>query len=223
MKTSHTIVLTAAALATGLLLARLFAPDSPPATPALSPQLTLSQILSIKELHLVRHTYHDLFFLHRHNHPEKALRAIVQVPVEVTAYINLREVELLFRNDSLKEIRLPRAHLNAPHYYIERMAVRETRGFQVHVGRDLYPQVGRYLQTAIVARMDSLRISAIAHRILDQAETEGKAYVVELLHGMGRPDVKVVFADEVLAAEAATAPASAAAVAGSMPLGYLVF
>ncbi len=153
-------------------------------------QLKLEQILSIKELHLVKHTYQDLFFVHKHNNTNKAIRAMAQVPVEITAYINLKEIELVKQRDSIKQIIVPRAKLNAPHYQVENMIIRETRSFQIHVGKDLYASVGSYLQAIMKERADTVRNHAIAHRILIQAETEGKAYIEELLEAVGRTDIK---------------------------------
>lgn len=127
-------------------------------TPAPSPQqLTLEQILSIRELHLVKHTYTDLFFIHKNNNPAKAIRAMVQVPVTITAYLNLKAVELKWQGDTLRAVVLPRAELNEPVYHTNRMLIRETRSWQVHVGKDLYPQVGEYLGKTISARMDTAR------------------------------------------------------------------
>lgn len=163
-------------------------------TPAPSPQqLTLEQILSIKELHLVKHTYNDLFFLHKKNNPDKPIRAIVLVPVTITAYLNLKETKLIRENDSIKTIVLPRAKLNEPNYHVGRMIIRETRSLQVHVGKDLYPLVGDYLKTRIHERTDSLSKAAIAYRILNQAEAEGKEYVESLLLALNRKDIKVIF------------------------------
>ena len=73
-------------------------------------QLTLEQVLYIKELHLVKHTYNDLFFLHKKNDKSKAIRAMVQVPVTITAYINLKEIRLVRQNDSIRQIILPHAY-----------------------------------------------------------------------------------------------------------------
>ncbi len=94
-------------------------------------QLTLEQILSIKELHLVKHTYTDLFFLHKKNNSNKPIRAIVQVPVTITAYLNLKEIQLIRENDSIKTIVLPHARLNEPNYQVNQMIIRETRSLQV--------------------------------------------------------------------------------------------
>lgn len=69
--------------------------------PASPQHLTLEQILSIRELHLVKHTYTDLFMLHKQNNPAKAIRAMVQVPVTVTAYLNLKDIELTKSGDSI--------------------------------------------------------------------------------------------------------------------------
>src|SRR5258706_10395163 len=163
-------------------------------TPLPSPQqLTLEQILSIKELHLVKHTYTDLFFLHKKNNPNKPIRAIVQVPVTITAYLNLKEIQLVRENDSIKTIVLPHAKLNEPNYHVGQMIIRETRSLQVHVGKDLYPLVGEYIRERISERIDTLRKAAITYRILNQAETEGKEYIESLLIAVNRKDIKVIF------------------------------
>ena len=165
--------------------------------PAASPQqLTLEQILSIRELHLVRHTYNDLFFLHRRNDPSKPIRAMVQVPVTITAYLNLKDVQLVFRNDTLTKVILPHAILHEPVYHVSRSTIRETRGFQLHAGKDLYPRVGGYLAALIEQRMDTTRNLAVANRILLQAEAEGKEYIKSMLTTLGYQHVLVTFNDE---------------------------
>jgi hypothetical protein len=174
-------------------------------TPSQSPQqLTLEQILSIRELHLVKHTYTDLFFLHKNNKPSKAIRAMVQMPVTITAYLNLKDIELQWRHDSLQAVILPRAQLNQPVYHTDRMVIRETRSWQVHVGKDLYPAVGEYLGKTIASRMDTAQRLAESNRILIQAEAEGKEYVESILKALGHEQVVVTFndvaRDEVVAA-----------------------
>jgi len=166
--------------------------------PSLVPQqqLTLEQILSIRELHLVKHQYNDIFLLHRKNNIAKPIRAIVQVPVTVTAFLNLKEVQLEYRNDSLKKVILPHAILDEPVCEINRMIIRETRGFQLHAGKDLYPEVGHYLTSALQSRLDSTRYRAITHRILLQAEAEGKEYIESILQALGYTSVRVTFNDE---------------------------
>jgi Protein of unknown function (DUF4230) len=160
-------------------------------------QITLEKILSIKELHLVRHSYHDLFFLHKHNNSAKPIRAIVQVPVNLTAYLDLRQVTFIKSGDSLRQIILPRATLHNPEYQVDQALVRETRAWQWHVGKDLYPEVMSYLKSALAIRIDTLRNTAIANRILIQAEEEGKAYICDLLQQSGRTDIMVRFSDEL--------------------------
>ena len=164
-------------------------------TPASPQQLTLEQILSIRELHLVKHTYHDLFFLHKHNDQSKAIRAMVQVPVTLTAYLNLKEVKIVWSGDSIIEMVLPAAQLNDPVYHIDRMTIRETHTFQLHAGKDLYPLVARYVSDLIQQRMDTSRNLAIANRILIQAEAEGKEYIEALLKTLGHTHIVVTFGD----------------------------
>jgi hypothetical protein len=166
----------------------------PIATPQ---QLTLEQILSIRELHLVKHTYHDLFFLHRNNNPGKPIRAMLQVPVTITAYLDLKEIELEYQGDTLRKIILPMAVLNDPVYHTNLLTVRETRGFQLHAGKDLYPTVTAMFGDVIEARMDTARNLALSNRILIQAEAEGKEYIESLLHTLGHQDVLVTFREAV--------------------------
>lgn len=158
-------------------------------------QLTLQQILSIRELHLVKHTYTDLFMLHKKNNPDKAIRAMVQVPVTVTAYLNLKDIELIQSGDSIRGIVLPRATLTEPIYHVGSMVVRETRSFQLHAGKDLYPEVLDYMSSTIANRIDTARYLAESNRILLQAEAEGMDYVVGILKALGRADVQVTFND----------------------------
>ena len=101
----------------------------------ISQPLRLEEILSIKELYLVKHVYQDLFFLHKKNDQSKSIRAIVQVPVEITAKLNLKEIQVIYSHDSVKEVVLPRAHLNAPYYKVDQMVVRETYSFQISFGQ----------------------------------------------------------------------------------------
>ncbi len=112
MKTSNYIpaFLFLCGAALGILLYREFRKE-----PTVQPQqLTLEQILSIRELHLVKHTYNDLFYLHKKNNPAKAIRAIVQVPVTITAYLNLKDIEIISHGDSVQQIILPKATLSDP-------------------------------------------------------------------------------------------------------------
>jgi hypothetical protein len=158
--------------------------------------LSLEQILSIKELHLVKHVYHDLFFIHKKNDKSKAIRAIVHVPVEITAYLNLKEIKVVYGHDSIKQVVLPHAYLNTPNYKVDQLVIRETRSFQIHAGKDLYPLVGRYMGDILAERIDTVRNLAIANRILIQAEAEAKEYIEGLLKAAGRSDIQVTFGDE---------------------------
>ena len=160
------------------------------------PQLTLEQVLSIRELHLVKHTYNDLFFLHKKNDKTKAIRAIVHVPVVVTAHLDMKKIQLVRQADSVRQIILPRAIVNAPHYQLENMVIRETRSFQIYVGKDLYPEVGHYIHSLIAERSTTIEAMAITQRIAIQAEEEGKEYIEGLLRSIGRSDIKVLFEGE---------------------------
>lgn len=193
MKTFLSILITGVIVAA--FIAGFFYGRFKPSVPV-PQQLTLEKILSIKELHLVKHVYTDLFFMHKQNNPNKAIRAIVQVPVIVTAYIDLKEIQMLKQGDTITQIVLPRARMNEPQYQVNKMIIRETRSFQVYAGKDLYPLVGSYLQATIANRIDTVRHMAVTNRVLAQAEVEGKEYILSLLRELGRSDVIVRFVDE---------------------------
>lgn len=192
MKNPLTIFLLALALGTGLgvWVTQTWISPTGRNTP-----VRLEEVLVVKELHLVRQVYNDLFFLHRKNDKTKAIRAVAQVPVTITAFINLKDMQWVKRNDSIKQVILPKAELNDPNYGIAEMEIKETRGFQFHVGRDLYPQVSTYLSAIIAQRQDTIRQRALDNKILTQAEAEGKQYIEGLLKGIGRQDVQVTFGD----------------------------
>lgn len=189
-----TVGLVVAAFLAGMLYNRIESPRS-------MQQLTLEEILSIRELHLVKHTYTDLIFIHRHNDPSKAIRAMVQIPVTVTAYLDLKNVELIYSGDSLRKVVLPRAQVHEPVFHVSNMTVRETRNMQVHIGKDLYPEVVTYLGNTLATRSDTAQHLAETNRILLQAEAEGKEYVQGLLHALGHDHIEVTFNDTALDAK----------------------
>ena len=162
-----------------------------PDPPVSGSRITLEQILSVKELHLVRHEYNDLFFLHRRNDPKRTVQAVAQIPVTVTAYLDLKDMTFIRRGDTVEAIVLPKARIHAPVYHLDRMALRDTRTFRIHVGRDLYPQVAEGLKKEVTFRSDSLKKVAIGNHILLQTETEGKAWLEWFLASVGRDDIKV--------------------------------
>lgn len=155
----------------------------------------LEEILVIKELHLVRHHYTDIFLFHRQNDKSKSVRAIAKVPATITAFLDLRQAKWIKRNDSIKEVQLPHAQLDEPNYKLDQMIVEQTRSLQIHIGNDLYPRISQYLSRIVAERADTIRQLAINNNILLQAETEGKQYLEELLEGIGRKDVNVTFGD----------------------------
>lgn len=196
MKTTYTIgiALTVGTLA-GLIIPSIY---NRAKEKTYSPsQLRLEEILSIKELHLVRHRYTDLFYLHRKGNAEKPVRAIAQVPVTITAYIDLKQIQLVKHGDSITAVILPKAELETPSYEIERMTITKTRSFQLHAGKDHYAEVSRYLQQTMAARLDTIQSIAIENHILQQAETEAKVYVESLLKAVGRDEIQVRIASTV--------------------------
>lgn len=157
-------------------------------------QLKLEKVISVKELHLVKHHYDHQFYLYRKNDPSKSVRPIGNIPVTVTAYIDLKVVKVIRSKDSIRQVILPHAKLLDPHFHLNELQVQKTRAFSLYAGKDLYPQVANYLKETISSRSDTIREHAIRNHILQQAETEAREYVEELLRATGHPHVEVVYA-----------------------------
>ena len=174
-----------------ILIAILYRYTDHPDPPVSDSRITLEQILSVKELHLVRHEYNDLFFLHRRNDPHKPVQAVAQIPVTVTAYLDLKDMQFIRRGDTVEAIVLPKARMHMPVYHLDKMVLRDTRTFRVHIGRNLYPQVADGLKQEVTFRSDSLKSIAIGNHILLQTETEGKAWLEWFLASVGRGDIAV--------------------------------
>ncbi|MFN9863058.1 MAG: hypothetical protein ACK55U_06560 [Bacteroidota bacterium] len=81
----------------------------------------------------------------------------------------------------------------------------------MHLGKDLYPLVGTYMKEKITERMDTLRKTAYAYHIIEQAE--GKEYIESLLKASNQAHVQVLLQSErSAAAPKATAHGKAVAV-----------
>jgi len=178
-------------IASVIILAVIFHYIDRPDPPDSGSQISLEQILSVKELHLVRHEYNDLFFLHRRNNPGKAVQAVAQIPVTVTAYLDLKDMTFIRRGDTIEAILLPKARMHSPVWHMDRMLVRDTRSFRIQIGRNLYPQFADRLKQEVNFRSDSLKTIAINNHILLQTETEGKAWLEWFLASVGRADIRV--------------------------------
>ncbi|MBM3176554.1 MAG: DUF4230 domain-containing protein [Bacteroidetes bacterium] len=154
-------------------------------------RIHLHEITEIKELHLVKHRYTDLFFLHKKNNPEKPIVAIVQIPVTITAYVDLRGIIISenFKEETL--VLIPKAKVGQPTYEIEKMSIRETGNFSVQVGTRHYPLVVESIQDQINQRKDSLVRIAVANKIIEQTETGAKSWIENFLKSAGHKNVTV--------------------------------
>ena len=131
-----------------------------------SDRATLEKVHKIKELHLVQHVYEDLFFLHRKNNPNKAVRAIAQVPVKLNAFIDLDKALIIRQGDSIHQIKLPMAQLDEPNYMIDKMIVKSVK--------------------------ESIKQKAIRRDILTQTENEAIAYFKSILFSFNKDYIEVV-------------------------------
>ena len=154
-------------------------------------RIHLHEITEIKELHLVKHHYSDLFFLHKKNNLKKPIVAIVQIPVTITAHVDLRGIIISKKSKEEVVVLLPKAKVNQPIYEIENMNIRETGNFSIQVGTRHYPMVAESLRDQINQRKDSLISIAVANNIIEQTETGAKSWVENFLKSAGYKNVTV--------------------------------
>ncbi len=154
---------------------------------------TFEEVLKIKELHLIKHVYQDLSFIHKENDPNKTMRAIALVPVEVSAYINLNEVKIDKKQDSILCITLPEPDITVPNYQVDKMDVKDVRNFQVHIGKDLHAEVLRYLKEIASKRKEAIVKLAIENGILDETKQEAENYIHSLLKVLVLNDAPIEF------------------------------
>ncbi|WP_298539969.1 DUF4230 domain-containing protein [uncultured Aquimarina sp.] len=166
--------------------------------PPRSDRATLEKILKIKELHLVKHVYEDMFFLHRKNNPNKSVRAIAQVPVEINGFINLNDAKIIKKSDSVHHIQLPSPQIDEPNYQIDKMIVKSVKKFQFHMGSDLYSDVLKYVQEIVDKRKESIKQKAIKRNILKQTEEEAIVYFKSILLGFDMEHIDVVIDQSVV-------------------------
>lgn len=151
------------------------------------------EIIKVKELHLINHRYQDLSFIHKKNDPNKSIRAIALVPVVVSSYIDLSQIEIIMKNDSLFGIVLPEPKLNDPNYQIDKMEVKKVRNFQIYVGKDLYTEILNYIKDIAIRRKEAILKLSIENGIIDETKEDARAYISSLLKGLGLNDVPVTF------------------------------
>lgn len=154
-------------------------------------RIHLHEITEIKELHLVKHRYSDLFFLHKKNNLEKPIVAIVQIPVTITAHVDLRGIIISKKFKEEMVVLLPKAKVNQPIYEIEKMNIRETGNFSIQVGTRHYPLVAESIRDQINHRKDSLINIAVVNKIIEQTETGAKSWVENFLKSAGHKNVTV--------------------------------
>ena len=154
------------------------------------------EIVRIKELHLIKHIYQDLSFIHRKNDASKSLKAVALVPVSVTAYIDLTQMIIKHKNDSIIKIILPYPEMSEPNYLIEKMEVKKVKGFQIHIGKDLHAEVLSYLTEIVTRRKKAIVQLSVENGIVEETKKGAEEYITSLLRGLNIEHVELVFETE---------------------------
>lgn len=158
----------------------------------------LEQVIITRQLHLVKHIYEDTFFLHKKDDPGKNVQAIAQVPVYVSAFINLDDVEFDYTSDStLSKITIPRAELDSINYLLDQVEIKPVRKFKITIGGNPYIRVLDYISSIAKRRKDRIMVKAVNRGILTQTEQEAKSYITSILASLKLENVQVEFEKEL--------------------------
>ncbi len=192
MKKTLTIVLLSLALGilAGIIIhKRFFKPNS-------NDIAKFKEIIKIKELHLLKHTYQDLTFIHRKNDTSKSLKAVATVPVNVSAFIDLTQMQIKYSNDTISKIILPMPQLTDPNYQIDKMEVKRVKSFQIHIGKDLYAEVLTFLKDIVSRRKKAIIQLSLNNGIVNETQKGAREYITSLLKGLNIPPVPIEFDQE---------------------------
>lgn len=146
-------------------------------------------------LHLIKHLYQDYCLIHRKNDTRKAVKAIAIIPVEISAYIDLKTMEIQMEGDSVKTIVLPPPKIDDPNYRVDSMKVIEVRSSFMHLGGDLYTKVTEQIRDIVQRRKADLLQTSVKNNIIGQTKIEARNYIQDLLQSLQWGYVDVVFAD----------------------------
>lgn len=185
----------------GMTIQKRFLKDKP------NDLAVFKEIVRVRELHLMNYTYQDIFFLHKNNDQNKQIKAISIVPVEVSAYINLKEIQLNYHNDTLVEIRLPEPVIKEPNYMFDNMTIKNVSSFQIYIGKNLYVEVAKHISEIMARRKYKIEQIATAQGIIENTKTEATLYIESILKGLNLFCVPIRFIEKHNeAAEASVLP-----------------
>jgi len=161
--------------------------------PAPSDIAKFKEIIKIKELHLLKHTYQDLTFIHKKNDTSKSLKAVALVPVDISAFIDLTQMHIEYCNDTISKIILPQPQMTDPNYQIDKMEVKKIKTFQVHIGKDLYSEVLNYLKDIVARRKNAIIQLSVENGIIKETKEGAQEYITSLLKGLNIHSVPIEF------------------------------
>ncbi len=192
MKKTVTIVLLSLALGIigGVLIHKRFV------KPNSNDIAKFKEIIKIKELHLLKHTYQDLTFIHRKNDTSKSLKAVATVPVNISAFIDLTKMQIKYCSDTISKILLPSPQMTDPNYQIDKMEVKRIKSFQLHIGKDLYSEVLNYLKDIVNRRKKAIIQLSVKNGIIKETKESAKEYITSLLKGFTLKPVPIEFLQE---------------------------
>jgi len=166
------------------------------AKPAPKDIAVFQEIIKQRELHLIKHLYQDVCFIHRKNDTSKAIKAITIIPVSLSAYIDLKKLEIKMKGDSVKSIMLPSPEIGDPNYRVDSMQVIQVKSSFIHIGKDLYTEVTEQIQNIVQLRKEAILETSVKYDIIGQTKNEALEYISSLLKSLNMSHVQVSFADQ---------------------------
>jgi hypothetical protein len=154
------------------------------------------EIIEQRKLHLIKHIYQDICYIHRKNDTRKAIKAIAIIPVSISAFVDLEKMEIQMAGDSVKSILLPPPEIDDPNYQVDSMKVIQVKSALIHIGKDLYTKVTEQIRDIVQERKREVLETSSQYDILGQTRTEAIEYFTSLLKNLNMGHVEVSFSDQ---------------------------
>lgn len=167
-------------------------------TPPAFSYFDMEKIKSIKELHLINCSFEQRIDIHKKDDPAKDIEAVLIVPVQVDACINLGAVSFKRTNDSvLQQIILPHSYYSPINIMMDKGNLTRYKKRFVIFGTVDDSKLWQTIQAQTKNTDKAITDKADSMHILQRADSEAQVYIRSMLDSINykRSDFKIVFAD----------------------------
>jgi hypothetical protein len=155
------------------------------------------ETIKVEHLQLINQFYQNLAFIHKKGDPKKRLKVIVIIPVKVSSYIDLEQLDIQQKGDTIAKIVIPDPKIDSPILFdFANMQMINVPEPLIHIGTNQEGEFLTVFKQTIQQESAKMASIAIANGILDQTRVDAKNYIVSLLEGLKIKNVTVEFANK---------------------------